>query len=164
MQPLSTTPQCMENNPVFYGSMLKAQTFSICPPFSQDFPNLQQPCHLLWLGIHQTSPQGPPIFNGKSVPDNNPGWKKEFAYLEWEGGDWGPLFRKTFSKVTDGNAKGISLSTEDQAAFDTLTQGDGMSITCQSLINEESLRAVGLSPVSEGGNFLSCLCFSYFHT
>lgn len=62
-----------------------------------------------WVYI-KLRPKVPSPFNGKSVPDNNTGWKNEFAYLEWDGGDWGTLFRKTFLKVSDGSAKGIILS------------------------------------------------------
>jgi hypothetical protein len=110
-----------------------------------------------WVYI-KLRPKVPPLFNGKSFPENNTGWKSEFLYLEWEGGDWGTLFRRSFSRVSDGSAKGIALTPEEQATFDTLTQADGDSITCRSLLNEESLRAVGLSQVSERGNSLTCLC------
>jgi hypothetical protein len=104
----------------------------------------------------------PPLFNGKSFPENNTGWKELFLYLEWEGGDWGTLFRSSFSRVSDGNARGIKLNLEEKAAFAILTEVDGEAITMSSLLSEDSLRAVGLSPVSERGNSLNLALSLFF--
>lgn len=118
------------------------------------------PKHPGWVYIKLRA-HVPPLFNGKSAPDNNTGWRELFAYLEWDGGDWGTLFRSSFARVSDGSAKGITLNPEEEAAFAILTEADGEAITMPSLLSEDSLRAVGLSPVSERGKFLTHLRFTF---
>ncbi|KAK1379480.1 hypothetical protein POM88_026224 [Heracleum sosnowskyi] len=63
----------------------------------------------------------PSIFHPKSIPDNNPKWKIEFMYLVW-GGDWGTLFRRSFSRVSDGSPNDIVLTDEEAYAYDELTK------------------------------------------
>ncbi|KAL8126026.1 hypothetical protein AgCh_013354 [Apium graveolens] len=62
-----------------------------------------------WVSINQC-PTIPHIVNGKSIPDNNLGWKKDFLFVIWEGGDWGSLFRSSFGLVVDGSPNDITLS------------------------------------------------------
>lgn len=103
-----------------------------------------------WVYLNQR-PTVPHIVNGLSIPENNLKWKDEFVYLLWEGGDWGTLFRQTFTRVMDGSPDEIQLSPEEQQAYDVLTTDNGTT-HAWFLLKESSLREVGLSPVSEKGN------------
>ena len=51
-----------------------------------------------WVLIRQR-PKIPHIFDGKSVPENNPKWRDEFVRLVWEGGDWPPFFAGLFARL-----------------------------------------------------------------
>ncbi|KAL8121509.1 hypothetical protein AgCh_018295 [Apium graveolens] len=86
------------------------------------------------------------IVNGKSIPDNNLGWKKDFLYVLWEGGDWGTLFRSSFGLAVDGSPNDIVLSEEETKAFNLLTQDNGTSHSWD-LIRETVLIVRGLSPI-----------------
>lgn len=88
--------------------------------------------------------------NSLSIPENNPKWKDEFMYLLWDEGDWGTLFRSSFGRVMDGSPNDIVLLPEDQETYDALINDNGQ-IHSKDLLNEMTLREVGISPVSEKG-------------
>ncbi|KAK1394402.1 hypothetical protein POM88_013458 [Heracleum sosnowskyi] len=90
----------------------------------------------------------PPIFHPKSIPDNNPKWKNEFMYLVWEGGDWGTLFRRSFSRVSDGSPNDIVLTDEEAHAYDELTKDNNTTLAWE-LLDEFVLKSLGLSNVSD---------------
>ncbi|KAL8088412.1 hypothetical protein AgCh_038260 [Apium graveolens] len=98
-----------------------------------------------WVSLNQR-PTIPHIVNGKSIPDNNLGWKKDFLFIVWEGGDWGSLFRSSFGLAVDGSPNDITLSEEEARAFNLLTQDNGTSHSWD-LIRETVLVERGLSPV-----------------
>ena len=98
-----------------------------------------------------------PIFCNKSLPDTNPEWRSDFIYCEWEGGDWGTLFRTSFCKVKDGGSGMIQLSPEEKLIILELGRDKGQT-HYRKLLEEHSLRAVGLSKCSHSGNY-----FSSFH-
>ncbi|KAL8088605.1 hypothetical protein AgCh_038398 [Apium graveolens] len=98
-----------------------------------------------WVSLNQR-PTVPHIVNGKSIPDNNLGWKKDFLFVIWEGGDWGTLFRSSFGLAVDGSPNDIILSEEETRAFNLLTQDNGTSHSWD-LIRETVLVERGLSPV-----------------
>ncbi|KAL8089488.1 hypothetical protein AgCh_039091 [Apium graveolens] len=100
-----------------------------------------------WVSINQR-PTIPHIVNGKSIPDNNLGWKKDFLFVIWEGGDWGSLFRSSFGLAVDGSPNDITLSEEKARGFNLLTQDNGTS-HCWDLIRETVLVERGLSPVNK---------------
>ena len=114
-----------------------------------------------WVYIRQR-PKSPHIFNGSSIPDNNPQWRDTFVGLKWEGGDWGTLFRRSFGKVSDWSAKTITLSPEEMIIYDELIKDNGQTVS-QMLLEEFSLIHAGLSTVSVKGIFpfffLLCFCF-----
>ncbi|KAL8147422.1 hypothetical protein AgCh_004941 [Apium graveolens] len=100
-----------------------------------------------WVSINQR-PTIPHIVNGKSIPDNNLGWKKDFLFVIWEGGDWGSLFRSSFGLAVDGSPNDITLSEEEARGFNLLTQDNGTS-HCWDLIRETVLVERDLSPVNK---------------
>ncbi|XP_074355552.1 uncharacterized protein LOC141695188 [Apium graveolens] len=100
-----------------------------------------------WVSINQR-PTIPHIVNGKSIPDNNLGWKKDFLFVIWKGGDWGSLFRSSFGLAVDGSPNDITLSEEEARGFNLLTQDNGTS-HCWDLIRETVLVERGLSPVNK---------------
>ncbi|KAK1400997.1 hypothetical protein POM88_000602 [Heracleum sosnowskyi] len=100
-----------------------------------------------WVYINHR-PSTPPIFHPKSIPDNNPKWKEEFMYLVWEGGDWGTLFRSSFSRVSDGSPSDIILSDEEAHAYAELTK-DNYATMAWVLLDEFQLKSLGLSNVSD---------------
>ena len=102
-----------------------------------------------WVYISHR-PGVPHIFNPASIPDNNIKWKDEFLKLEWKGGDWGTLFRKSFSRVQDGSANTIKLTEAEQVAYNKLVEDDGRSLGWE-LLDEFTLKSVGLSRVSDEG-------------
>ena len=115
-----------------------------------------------WVYINQRS-GSPHIFNGLSLPENNPKWRDEFMVLVWKNGDWGTLFRKSFNRVSDGSPDSIELSEEEKLAYLELI-ADGGSAHFRQLTEEFSLKAAGLSHVSDEGNSLTfcpyiCSCF-----
>lgn len=113
--------------------------------------------HLGWVYIsHRAST--PPIFHPKSIPDANPKWKREFMYLLWEGGDWGTLFRSTFSKVADGSPNDIVLNEEETHAYNELIKDNNATMAWE-LLDEFELKALGLSKVHDKGNFLTLCIF-----
>lgn len=113
-----------------------------------------------WVYIKQR-PKTSHIFNGLSIPDNNFQWKDEFMLLLWEGGDWGTLFRPSFGRVNDGSPKTIELSIEEQAIYDDLIKDEGQSHSW-TLLEEFSLKHVGLSNVTDEGTFLFLLVYFLF--
>lgn len=72
-------------------------------------------------------------------------------YLTWEDGDWGTLFKPSFGRVTNGSPNDIIMSAEHQITYDTLIKDNGQTHSWD-LLNEMTLREVGISPVSEKGN------------
>ncbi|KAL8087763.1 hypothetical protein AgCh_037786 [Apium graveolens] len=98
-----------------------------------------------WVSLNQR-PTIPRIVNGKSIPDNNLEWKKDFLFVVWEGGDWGTLFRSSFGLAVDGSPNDITLSEEEARAFNLLTQDNGTSHSWD-FIRETILVERGLSPV-----------------
>ncbi|XP_074329932.1 uncharacterized protein LOC141667374 [Apium graveolens] len=98
-----------------------------------------------WVSLNQR-PTIPHIVNGKSIPDNNLGWKKDFLFVVWEGGDWGTLFHSSFGLAVDESPNDIILSEEETRAFNLLTQDNGTSHSWD-LIRETVLVERGLSPV-----------------
>ncbi|KAK1380314.1 hypothetical protein POM88_027058 [Heracleum sosnowskyi] len=100
-----------------------------------------------WVYINHR-PSTPPIFHPKSIPDNNPRWKNEFMYLVWEGGDWGTLFRRSFSRVSDGSPNDIVLNDEEAHAYAEFTKDD-YATTAWTLLDEFQLKSLGLSSVSD---------------
>ncbi|KAK1364099.1 hypothetical protein POM88_039660 [Heracleum sosnowskyi] len=100
-----------------------------------------------WIYINHR-PSTPPIFHPKSIPDNNPKWKEEFMYLIWEGGDWGTLFRSSFSRVSDGSPSDIILSDEEARAYAKLTK-DNYATMAWVLLDEFQLKSLGLSNISD---------------
>ncbi|KAL8108740.1 hypothetical protein AgCh_025000 [Apium graveolens] len=98
-----------------------------------------------WVSLNQR-PTVLHIVNGKSISENNLGWKKDFLYVLWEGGDWGTLFRSCFGLAVDGSPNDMVLSEEETKAFNLLTQDNGTSHSWD-LIRETVLVERGLSPV-----------------
>ncbi|KAK1385018.1 hypothetical protein POM88_022753 [Heracleum sosnowskyi] len=86
--------------------------------------------------------------NKASKRDNNPKWKEEFMYLIWEGGDWGTLFRSSFSRVSDGSPSNIILNDEEAHAYAELTKDDYATLAWV-LLDEFQLKSLGLSNVSD---------------
>ena len=83
--------------------------------------------------------------------------------LVWKNGDWGTLFRRSFNRVSDGSPDSIELSEEEKLAYLELI-ADGGSAHFRQLTEEFSLKAAGLSHVSDEGNSLTfcpyiCSCF-----
>ena len=72
-------------------------------------------------------------------------------YLVWEGGDWGTLFRSSFSRVSDGSPSDIILSDEEAHAYAELTK-DNYATLAWVLLDEFQLKSLGLSNVSDKGN------------
>ena len=114
-----------------------------------------------WVFVAQRAGR-PHIYDGKSIPENNPKWKSDFLYIHWEGGDWGTLFRKSFGRVSDGCPDHIVLSEEDQLAYNELIKDDGQS-HYRTFLDEVVMREVGISPVSHKGNPFSPQPFSFLH-
>ena len=79
-------------------------------------------------------------------------------YLLWEGGDWGTLFRSTFSKVTDGSPNDIVLNEEETHAYNELIKDNNATMAWE-LLDEFVLKALGLSKVHDKGNFLTLCIF-----
>ena len=107
-----------------------------------------------WVYINHRA-NHPHIFNTASIPENNSHWKFDFLKIVWEGGDWGTLFRKQFSRVSDGSADSIMLSEAERLAYDELVRDGGESLSWD-LLEEFSLKAVGLSGASSKGINLIC--------
>jgi len=73
--------------------------------------------------------------------------------LTWAGGDWATLFRRPFCKVSDGSPGSIILSDEEEVAYQALISDDGKTDTW-TLLEEFSLKKVGLSQASDKGKFI----------
>ncbi|KAK1374769.1 hypothetical protein POM88_030962 [Heracleum sosnowskyi] len=69
-------------------------------------------------------------------------------YLVWEGGDWGTLFRRSFSRVSDGSPGNIILNDEEAHAYAELTKDDYATMAWM-LLDEFQLKSLGLSNVSD---------------
>lgn len=63
------------------------------------------------------------MYNFHSLPDNNPKWKDEFIKLEWVGGDWGTLFRRSFGRVSESGVNSIDLTDAKEAAYNLIRGG-----------------------------------------
>ncbi|KAK1400169.1 hypothetical protein POM88_010032 [Heracleum sosnowskyi] len=116
------------------------------PKLLADFKN-SSAISLGWVYINHRH-STPPIFHPKSIPDNNPKWKNEFMYLVWEGGDWGTLFRRSFSRVSDGSPNDIVLNDEEAYAYAELTK-DNYATLAWELLDEFQLKSLVLSSVSD---------------
>ena len=81
-----------------------------------------------WVYINHRA-NHPHIFNTASIPENNTHWKFDFLKILWEMGDWGTLFRKQFSRVSDGSSKSIVLSEVEKVAYDELIKDGGESLS-----------------------------------
>ena len=113
-----------------------------------------------WVLVRQR-PRIPHIFDGHSVPENNPNWRDEFVRLIWDGGDWATLFRRSFCKVADGSPSSIKLGPEEELAYEALISDNGQT-TCYSLLEEFSLKSTGLSRCSDRGISFALSLSSFF--
>lgn len=97
-------------------------------------------------------PNMPHIFNGLSLPSSKPKWKEQFLTLTWRDGDWGTLFRKSFSPVRDGHPDDIELTEEETIALFELQKDNG-STHYRKILDEFNFKKLKLSRVSDKGNY-----------